>query len=269
MIVEVKSVEQYSSFIEEISKDTIFSDPHFSYNPDNMYKANQKKNEKIFVSSHNGVTDGLFVWLIIPEEQFVELIVGFSRSEEAWLSMIDYIEASNPNSRIDFVYNPRNTILNSILKAKNAEFEAPQVKLRLTNEVSFCASQNVFELNEQYKEQYTSLHEKDTYWTAEKVLDATERFKIIVSIDKGELVGYLDITSCFKENEIYALFTKKGFEHFRKDMLAKAIEINKPSGMMVLVDIDNASENALYKEMGFETISGSESVYASYLNRRI
>ena len=49
-------------------------------------------------------------------------------------------------------------------------------------------------------------------------------------------------------------------------MLAKAIQLNKPRGMMVQVDADDAPEIALFEEMGFETIAGSESIYATYTN---
>ena len=50
-------------------------------------------------------------------------------------------------------------------------------------------------------------------------------------------------------------------------MLAKAIQLNRPNGMMVQVDIDDAPEIALFEEMGFETIAGSESVYATYMSK--
>ena len=120
------------------------------------------------------------------------------------------------------------------------------------------------ELDSKFDNQYISLHEKDTYWTAKRVLAAKDRFRVIAATDNGELVGYMDITSCFKENEPYALFTKKGYEKYRKDMLAKAIQLNRPNGMMVQVDVDDAPEIALFEEMGFETIRGSENVYATY-----
>jgi hypothetical protein len=266
MIDEVSNIEEYVFFTEEISRDSNFSDPHFSYDQDNLYKAVKKKNQKIYVSSKDEIVNGIFVWLIIPEEKYVELIVGLSRSEEAWVSMIDHIEASNPGAHMDFVYNPRNIVLANILKSKNAVFEKPQKKLRLVRDVVCDSLDRAMELSVKYEAQYKDLHEKDTYWTAEKVLEAKDRFRVIVAINNGDLVGYLDITSCFDENEPYAFYTKDGFEDYRKDMLAKAIQLNRPNGMMVQVDIDDESEISLFGEMGFETIAGSESVYATYMN---
>lgn len=264
MLVETNSAYQYASFINEISKDPNFSDPHFSYDQNNLYKASQKKNQKIYVSSQEGIVNGIFVWLVIPEEHYAELIVGLSRSEEAWTSMIGFIEENNQEVQMDFVFNPGNTVLAGILQSKNATFEKPQKKLRLMRDVTSDLECKSVELNSSYEDQYISLHEKDTYWTAERVLAAKERFRVIAAIDNGELVGYMDITSCFKENEPYALFTKNGYEKYRKDMLAKAIQLNRPNGMMVQVDVDDAPEIALFEEMGFETIRGSESVYATF-----
>ena len=82
MIDEVSNIEQYISFIEELAQDHHFSDPHFSYDSGNMYQAVKKKNQKIYVSSNDGVVNGIFVWLIIQEEQYVELIVGLSRATD-------------------------------------------------------------------------------------------------------------------------------------------------------------------------------------------
>lgn len=264
MLSETNSVYQYASFINELSQDPNFSDPHFSYDQNNLYKASQKKNQKIYVSSQEGMVDGIFVWLVIPEEHYAELIVGLSRSEEAWITMIEFIEENNPEVQMDFVYNPGNTVLAGILQSKNATFEKPQKKLRLMRDVTSSLECKSVELDSKFENQYISLHEKDTYWTAEKVLAAKDRFRVIAAIDNGELVGYMDITSCFKENEPYALFTKKGYEKYRKDILAKAIQLNRPNGMMVQVDVDDAPEIALFEEMGFETIRGSESVYATF-----
>ena len=104
MIDEVSNIEQYISFIEELARDPHFSDPHFSYDSYNLYQAGKKRNQRIYISSNDGVVNGIFVWLTIPEEQYVELIVGLSRVTEAWTAMIDYIEANNAGAQIDFVF---------------------------------------------------------------------------------------------------------------------------------------------------------------------
>ena len=125
MITEINNPKQYDAFINGLSSDPDFSDPHFAYDPDNLYLAAKEKDHHLYISEDNGHIDGIFVWLIIPEEKYVELIVGLSRSKEAWTAMIGHIEAANPGAQMDFVLNPGNTVLTEILKTRNAEFEKP------------------------------------------------------------------------------------------------------------------------------------------------
>lgn len=266
MIDEVRNVEQYAAFIEEISRDPNSLDPHFLYDSGILYRALKNDTQKVFVSSKDGNINGIFAWVIYPEEKYIELIVGLSRSKEAWESMIDYIEENNPGMQMDFVYNPGNAVLNDILKSKNATFEKPQKKLRLVRDVTCDSLSRAMELCTAYENQYKNLHEKETYWTAEKVLE-NSGFRVIAAIVNEELVGYLDITTCHDENEIYAFYTKEGYEEYRQDLLTKAIQLNKPKGMMVLLDIDDVAEIALFEKMGFETIAGSESIYATYMSK--
>ena len=178
--------------------------------------------------------------------------------------MIDYIETNFPVTQIDFVYNPNNKVLTDILKSKNVTFDVPQVKLCLSDFVPYSFGIDVGELKPEHEKQYIDLHETDTYWTSEKVLGAKDRFRVITAVDNGEVVGYLDITKCYRENEIYDLRTKAGYEKYRKDLLAKAIQLNRPNGIMAQLDIDDTDEIALFKEMGFEETENSQSILAVY-----
>ena len=47
-------------------------------------------------------------------------------------------------------------------------------------------------------------------------------------------------------------------------LLAKAIELNRPHGMMLLVDTDNVPALRLYESMGFEKAEGENSLTASW-----
>ncbi len=46
------------------------------------------------------------------------------------------------------------------------------------------------------------------------------------------------------------------------EMLAKAIELNKPHAMTLLVDVDNEGAIALYTSAGFEKVSGENNITA-------
>lgn len=264
MVIEIDSLENYEDFIKDISIDQCFSDPHFSYDSGNLYRALEKKNQRVYVTKQNGVVTGIYAWFVIPEEQYVELIVGLSRRRESWEEMLSFIETQNPNSKMDFVINPQNKVLIDILISKQATFEEETKKLRLVRRTELNINGKVEELSEKYKNQYLSLHNKDTYWTGERVLEAKDRFRVLVAIEHEEVVGYLDITSSFPENEPYDLFTKEGIKEYRKALISKAIELNKPKGMMVQVEANNTEDISMYVSLGFDAIKGSDSIYAYY-----
>ncbi len=67
-------------------------------------------------------------------------------------------------------------------------------------------------------------------------------------------------------NEIYDLFVKpesirQGYE---LALLAKAIELNSPHQMMVVVDVDANLEIELFTAAGFNRLEGQNSITASY-----
>ena len=134
-----------------------------------------------------------------------------------------------------------------------ADFEMEQQKMVLKNSVEYQSDKQVVLYKPEYKEQYVGMHSTDVYWTAEKVIDALDRFRIILAIENDMVVGYLDITHKYKENEPYDIFVKEEYrgKGYGKAMLVKAIELNKPNAMMLLVDIDNLPAIAMYEKLGF------------------
>ena len=68
-----------------------------------------------------------------------------------------------------------------------------------------------------------------------------------------------------QENEIYDLFVRpeaanRGYE---LELIVKAVALNGPHPMMVLVDVDAKKEIETYSEAGFEVLEGYNSVLAS------
>ena len=122
------------------------------------------------------------------------------------------------------------------------------------------------EFSEQYAAEYCVIHSRDVYWTGEKVAAAPERFRIFLAIDGGRVVGYLDVTHCFEENEPYNLFVLPEYRRrgFGRKLLAAALECNRPKGMMLLVDTDNVPAIRLYASMGFQTVRGQNSLTAHW-----
>lgn len=91
-ILEIKSFEEYSNFILELADNPSYYDPHFAYDKDNLYGALKRKDEYSFAVIENGAIKGIFVWLIIPDEKYIELLIGFTKSKEAFREMTNHIK---------------------------------------------------------------------------------------------------------------------------------------------------------------------------------
>ena len=265
MVYSITSLVGYEDFISVISKDSKLSDPHFLYNRNNLYNAFEKKDQKVFAIKQGDVITGLFVWLVIEAERYAEMIIGFAQTDGSMNEMLEFMERHYAGYQADFVINPQNPFIRNALNDKKAYFDKEQQRM-----IHFCrgkykCNECIEELKSKWKEEYCDLHCTDTYWTAEKIINAPDRFRVFLAIEEGKVVGYIDVTYCFDVNEPYSLFVipEKANMGYEKALLEAALNSNAPNAMMVLVDVDNEREIKLYKSAGFETLIGQNSIYAS------
>lgn len=271
MLRKLNSVKEYLGFVDEINRDERFSEPMLSDEEEmrcNLLEAPEKPANHIFGVFDGEEIIGLFVFLILEEESYIEMITGLSRREEAYAEMLSFLKEHYQGYQADFVYNPGNILLHEKLRGENAVFDTQQQKMVLKREVPYQGKRRVELYSPKYREQYMALHsDEDRYWTAEKVIDAPDRFRILLALEGETVVGYIDVTHKYQENEPYDVFVREGSRRkgYAKAMLAKAIELNRPRGMMLLVEVDNAPAIALYRSLGFETQAGADSVTAHVL----
>ena len=112
MIVTIDSFEKYRAFIQDISRDPLFCDPHFTYDPDNLYGSLHRKDESAFAVVADGTVQGLFVWLILPDRRYMEMLIGLTRSEAAFSEMLSHLAESYPGYQADLVHRLADAGLN-------------------------------------------------------------------------------------------------------------------------------------------------------------
>lgn len=267
MILEIKSsILEYEDFIASFSNDEYFSDPHYMYDIENLYSAIKKENQKIYAVVNNNNIEGLFVWLILPDEKYIEMIIGLSRVKEAIEEMISFIEKEHLGYKLDFVINPKNEVFKSVLNKRNASFDSEQQKMIWCKDVIIKNLPYVELLTSKNEPQYKNIHNEDVYWNSERILNAKDKFRVYVAIKNEEVIGYLDVTHCYKQNEPYYLFVKEEFlnQGYEQSLLNEAIKNNKPNGMMVLVDVSSTNEIKIYEDVGFRKVAKQNCVYATF-----
>ena len=264
MIQKIYSFDEYEGFISELANHPLYSDPHFTYDKNNLYRCLNSKDKHAFVVSKDGVIEGLFVFIILPDDRYVEMLIGFTKVEEVFTEMFEYMENNYCGYQMDFVFNPLNTAIFKPLKLKGAIFEPEQMKMIQDGSVPNVSTNSIKLLSDKLVKQYCDLHSTDTYWTGERIVSALDKFRVLLVVNDGQVLGYLDVQSCFDINEIYALYikTEASSQGNELSLLAKAIELNKPNQMMVVVDVDNKEEVDLYTAAGFVKLEGQNSVTA-------
>lgn len=264
MIQKIYSFDEYEGFINELNEHPQYSDPHFSYDKNNLYRSLKSKDKHAFVVLENGICKGLFVFIILPSDRYVEMLIGFTKVEEVFIEMLEYMENNYCGYQMDFVFNPLNTAIYGPLKLKGAIFEPEQMKMIQGGTVPNVSTKNIEKLSDKWMKQYFDLHNTDTYWTGERIVSGLDKFRVFLVVKDGQVLGYLDVQNCYDTNEIFALYIKPEVlsQGYELSLLAKAIELNKPNQIMVVVDVDNKEEVDLYTAAGFVKLEGQNSITA-------
>ena len=266
MIKEIDAFDEYKNFIQGFSGDSAFADPHFEFDSGNLYNSLRKHGERAYIVTEGEKITGLYVWLILPNEKYIEMLIGLTKEEASIQEMITFIENEYMGYQLDFVINPRHNLFYNFLQAKKARFEEEQQWMAWKTETENQYPYDIVLLTPKYEAQYIDNHNKDTYWTAEKVIAASDRFRVFLAIHKEKVIGHIDVTYCYEQNEPYDIWVDDKYKNkgYEQALLQAAINMNKPKEMMILVDVNNYDEIEMLKSIGFVPLIGTNSVYATY-----
>ncbi len=267
MIQKLKSLDSCMDFIMDVNRDPEFSDPMLVTDEQwrlNLLRSVERTDEDVLGVYRDGTLIGFFVFVVSAEDLNLEMTVGLSRCAEAYEEILDYLPENYPGYQADFVFNPRNYLLKELLEQKGAEFDPEQQKMVFFGKAPEVNTEGIVPLSEQYMEQYVAMHNTDMFWTAEKVAKRPDRFNVFLAVDQGNVVGYIDVTNCYEENELYDIVVKEKYRRrsWGRKLLGKALKENEPNSMMLLVDIDNEPAIALYESMGFVKRQGEKNLTA-------
>ena len=144
-------------------------------------------------------------------------------------------------------------MFNEFLEKYNAEFDTIQQEMHLNKFKKRRIENKVVLYSNKYKKDYLKIHSNDVYWTGDKILKAQDKFRTILGIENGKVVGYIDISYGFQKNVVFDVFVKEEYRNmgFAKDMLAYAIELDESKNIFLEVDTDNIPAIKVYERLGF------------------
>ena len=256
MIRTLSSVEPYRDFIRSFSNDPVFSDPMLvteAQRQKHLYEVPADPCACLLGSFAGETLTGLFVFLILEKDRYVQMLAGLTRSRKACAEALDFLTSRCAGYGADFVFNPRNAVLRALLKERGCIMDPEQLRLRWTREVPVSDLSGIFPLEEPHRARYCALHSRGVYWTAERVLAAPEWFHVLLALDGGEAVGYLDLHCGETEHEIYDLFVAETHRRrgYGKKLLSQAVQISRSHGLIAVLDADSSAALALFSAQGF------------------
>ena len=115
MIKEIRAWDEYINFINSFMEDESFSDPHMVYSQDNLWKALGGKDQKVYAVLQGDQLFGIFVLMILKDDQYIEMIAALSRERKAYLEILDFMEENYADYKADFVFTNWDQILKVII----------------------------------------------------------------------------------------------------------------------------------------------------------
>lgn len=119
MIRTLSSVEPYRDFIRSFSNDPVFSDPMLATEAQrqkHLYEVPADPCACLLGSFAGKTLTGLFVFLILEKDRYVQMLAGLTRSRKACAEALDFLTSRCAGYGADFVFNPRNAVLRALLK---------------------------------------------------------------------------------------------------------------------------------------------------------
>lgn len=250
MIKIINSINEYYDFIKNIDKEENFCNP-FSYDF-NKYEQIANKNYT-FITLKNGDLTGVYAFLIIEEEKYIELLFSSSKDKDSYQEMLDNLLNKFEGYSFYFAYNPNNYLMNDLLKKYNAKFDKIQKQMIYKGKYDFIVSQNIFLLTNETFDDYKKIHRDEGYWDSDKIINSQNHCAFILKY-KECVIGHIDLYISEKLNMITDIYVQPNYRNkgYGKELLIQGILISKNKEFVLQVDIDNEIAIHLYKKIGFE-----------------
>ena len=198
---------------------------------------------------------GVFILLVIPEEQYLETDWGFVSDPSVYDALFAYLRSTYPGFHLDAVVTKSNRTMAKAYEKHGLVFDKEQILMDLKDYTPKPVDARIVKYVPEYEASYRAIHDDEgLYWTAERMLKALDRYEVSLVLEKGEAVGYIEMTTGFDETEPIQILVNpecrgKGYG---RALLQHAIENNMPKKMILEVYADNIPALSLYLSLGFQ-----------------
>ncbi|MBE6998873.1 MAG: GNAT family N-acetyltransferase [Ruminococcaceae bacterium] len=211
----------------------------------------------LVLRDETGKIQGVFRVLAEPEERYLEIIWGFVEEPLVYEEMFAYFRREYTGCHLDVVVTKTNQEMMEAYQKQGIIYDEEQIMMLLQDYTPKSVEAAIIPYDPIYEKSYRVIHQDEgVYWTAQRMLNALDRYHVLLVLEKGEAVGYAEITKGYDENEPIQIYVKpecrgKGYG---RGLLQRAIEDNMPSNMMLEVYVNNTPALELYRSLGFREV---------------
>lgn len=196
---------------------------------------------------------GVFVFCHEPDEQYLEMILGYALHKTVWQVLMDYLHEHYQKYELYVICASENETLKEVLQEEKGFFQNEQIEMKL-NKPHFKETQvMVHPIEKKDEAAYIAMHVLDGWWMASRVLERKDLFQVYIAEDGNQVVGYVDVHIKEKSHHVFDLYVSedrrgKGIGRALMQMVMK----NSAEGLTLEVDRVNETAYHLYKNLGFE-----------------
>lgn len=203
------------------------------------------------------------------EDKYLVMSRWLTRSETAGREMLTYLNREYPGYGVEFTFRPQDALLKKLLLEAGATVFPEQRDMKLVGPVTAVDTSGIEPLSKALEPRYFVLHrdsnpDGETYWTGEMVAANQARFIVLLALQDGVPVGYLDLGLGEGGSNVGDLYVDPAYRRqgWGRKLLGKAIERNGAKPLTLQVDVDNEPAIRLYENMGFRAVPDSSRIDA-------
>lgn len=188
----------------------------------------------------------VFVFVIDGENRYYEAVWVLTENADTVADAVHYLKDNYPNFAGDWVINPQNTVVIKALEDLGTESYGTS-RGYLIDEPTEAVG-NIIPIEKKYHAEYSKVHSKDVYWTAERVIKS-DRFTTWVAVTDGHVVGYIDL---FRDPNMSEVYDWQAPNSGLKTSLMRTAVSHAESPVFIMID-DGETENAdILGKIGFK-----------------
>lgn len=216
---------------------------------------NQKDPSLLVIRDEDDSILGVFRVLAEPENKYHEMMWGFVRNRSAYKILFDYFRTAYSGYHLDAVVTKSNQVMYEEYQNQGLRFDDEEILMTLGHYTPKPVEAGIVKYSPEYEASYRAIHvDEGLYWTAERMLKALDKYNVFLAVADGEVVGYIEMTTGYDENEPIQLFVKEECrgKGYGRALLQTAIEANMPKKVILEVYANNAPALNLYLSLGFQ-----------------